>query len=136
MSSSIRDSLLSTKGRRLGVASVGGVDYPIRSITAREYANVEAYMTTAAMHARSGQRAKAAKATNDAYITLVILGMVNGDGSQVFREDDREALSELDSGTIQGLSSKIMEHCGIDAVELEAIAKNSERTQSESSPTA
>lgn len=124
-----KDDLFSScDNRRFASINVGSKPVRIRSINAGEYARVEALATKSAISARGNNTAKQVKALCDANSLLISLCVCDGEGNPVFNESDLPKLASLDSSVAQALASACMEHCGLDAAELETIAKNSAET--------
>lgn len=122
---SAADILGNVGARRYAERIVGGRKVRIQSLTALEYAGIEATATRAALEARGGSRSKQVRALADANAELIALCLVDGNGDRLFSIDRKAELLSLDSGTSQALASACMEHCGIDGAELETLAKNS-----------
>ena len=130
-------SILNGAGaRRFDERTICGQKVRLRSITALEYADIEATLTRSAMEARGGNKQRQVRALADANIALITKCVVNGEGNPVFTSEHRSQLLEMDSAFSQALASACMEHCGVDAADLEQVAKNSSAVDGASSPTA
>jgi hypothetical protein len=114
----------SRRYREFEVAGVGKV--LLRSITAGEFAKVDAARTRAAL-AGSGKKAKQTdqvRALNDGFIELLIASVCDADKNPLFTAMDRSLLLGLDTCVSDSLVSACIEHCGIDEANLEDAEKN------------
>jgi hypothetical protein len=99
----------------------------LRSITAGEFAKVDAARTRAAM-AGVGKKAKPTdqvRALNDGYVELIIATVCDADKNPLFTAMDRSMLVGLDTAISDPLVTACIEHCGIDEANVEDAEKNS-----------
>lgn len=130
--------LASSNRRRFTTVTIGDDNYRLRSLTAREYSEVEALAMRAGMAARtagSGSKNKQVKSLCDATALLIALAWVDDDGNLVLGRDELHLLADADVSVSQALAQACSEHCGIDAANLETLSKNSDATPSDDSLT-
>jgi hypothetical protein len=123
-----------TRYTTIQVPQIGTVR--LRSLTALDYAQIEALTVKAAMAARGNSTTRQVRALAESGAELIRLCVVDGEGNPVFGEDDRNTLLNMDSSVSQAIVSGAMEFCGIDGADLETIAKNSAKTADASSQSA
>ena len=122
------DFFAANKRRFKEVALPGGSTARIRSLTAGEWADIDAKNTDA----KNGGLSVAGLKNSDR--RLIIAAVVDADGNPVFAESDLPKLAEIDAGLTIPLVRAIREHTGLKG-DVEDSLKNSEATTGGSSPT-
>jgi hypothetical protein len=122
------DFFAANKRRFKDVALPGGGSARIRSLTAGEWADIDARNTDA----KNGGLSVAGMKNSDR--RLIVASVVDADGNPIFAESDIPKLGELDSGMTIPLVRAIREHTGLKG-DVEDALKNSEATTGGSSPT-
>ena len=109
--------------REFEVPGIGKV--LLRSITAGEFARVDAARTRAALAGRNPKQATdQVRALNDGVVELLVACVCDGDKNPLFTREDRTMLIGLDTGVSDALVSACIEHCRLDEVNVEDIQKN------------
>lgn len=109
------------KRRFRDVPLPGGMSARIRSLTAAEWADIDAKNTDTK---RGGLSAKGLKESD---FRLIVASVVDPDGNQVFSESDIPKIGEIDAGVTIPLTRAIREHSGLRG-DVEEVIKNSETT--------
>lgn len=123
-----RDDFLSaTKRRFKEVPLWGGKKARIRSLTAAEYAEIDAKNID---FRKGGLSANGVRNSN---LRLIIASVCDCDGQPVFQELDLDKLAGIDVALVEPLVKEIKEHCGL-RQDVEAALKNSGTTGEEGSP--
>lgn len=115
------DFFAATKRRFKEVPLPGGKKCRIRSLTAAEYAEIDAKNID---FRKGGLSANGVRNSN---LRLIIASVCDHDGQPVFQESDLEKLASIDVGFVEPLVKEIKEHCGL-RQDMEAALKNSEAT--------
>ena len=69
----------------------------------------------------------------DAKRRLIVMSVVDAEGSPILTAEDVDALADLDSGIVSRLCDEISKHSGITATDLEALSGNSDATDGDDS---
>ncbi len=128
MSMNKDDFFAANKRRFKDVALPGGSTARIRSLTAGEWADIDAKNTDA----KNGGLSVVGMKNSDR--RLIIASVVDADGNQVFSDSDLPKLGDIDAGVTIPLVRAIKEHAGLRG-DIEDAVKNSEATTGGSSPT-
>jgi hypothetical protein len=123
-----RDEILGVEDLQSEVVEVpewGGA-VMVRSMTGKERSQYEA-----GMYDQSG-KGRVLKLEN-LYAKLVALTVVDEDGKRIFSMKDAELLGEKSAGALSRVAQVSMRLSGLEASDLEEIAKNSESSQSSDS---
>lgn len=125
------ENLLASAGRRrIAEVEIDGQKFSMTSITAGDFAEVQAL---APNEKDNAQRKRAALLSMQA--RLVYHVFVNPDGSKLLTMQQSEDLAKLDARLTQAMFSAAAEHAGIDETDLKKLAKNSDAASTEDSPT-
>lgn len=118
--------------RRMKDVTVPGLGtLRLRTITAREFARIDAARNRALLAASSGKMKEQVAALHDQFVELVKAVVAEPQ----FTDEDRELLLALDSSVADALRGACYEHCELREVDVETIEKNSPPTSGGSSPT-
>lgn len=126
------EELLQTlNAKRLQEVTIGGNKFLLSSITAGDFAEVQALAPPADANEQKKRRALLRMQAR-----LIYHVFVKQDGSKLLTMDQAEKLSDMDARMSQSMFTAAAEHAGIDETELEKLAKNSDAASTASSPTA
>jgi len=121
-----KSQILAANKRRYADVSIPGVGtVRVRSLTERERSEYEA-----------GFLDSDGKATNlvDGKVRLIVLCVCNAEGQRLFSDADKEVLGGVDAVVTNALADICREHCGFTDADIEVLAKNSEATPADASP--
>jgi hypothetical protein len=123
-----RDDFLAATKRRFKECPLwGGKKCRIRSLTAAEYAEIDAKNID---FRKGGLSANGVRNSN---LRLIIASVCDANGEPVFMESDLEKLANIDVAMVEPLVKEIKEHCGL-RQDVEAALKNLEATAGGDSP--
>lgn len=98
----------------------------LRSITAGEFARVDAARTRAAIACRDPkQSGNQVRSLNDGLVELLVACVCDGEKNPMFSLEDRVMLIGLDTAVSDALVSACIEHCQLDETHVEDLQKNS-----------
>lgn len=124
-----REALLAKTPRRYDVVAlpIRGGKVRIQSLTERERAKFE--------RDNQGKDGKTSgKSLETVRRRLMILAVVDGQGNRLLLDEDLPVLAEWDSADVNAVCDAVSAHCGFTDEDLESIAKNSEATAADASP--
>lgn len=121
------DFLAATKRRYKPVPLWGGKTARIRSLTAAEYAEIDAKNID---FRKGGLSANGVRNSN---LRLIIASVCDGNGEPIFLESDLDKLASIDVAMVEPLVKEIKEHCGL-RQDVESALKNLEATGAGDSP--
>ena len=122
-----RDAFAIAKAPRFDAVLMPGVGtVRIRSLTSREHGEYEADLI--------GDDGRVAEENMPLIKSrLLVACIVDSEGTRVFADADDETVADWDSAIVDRLYDACVAHCGIDSVNLEEAAKNSEATTDDDS---
>jgi len=124
-----RDAILRTdvlRRRRLHVADLGG-DILVREMTGLESAHFQK-RSTDLINPQSGTIRSAEKLAR-LNASVVICGVINEDGSQVFTNNDADAIMGLPASLLEEIANAVLDLSGLSQRGRAALEKNSARSQ-------
>lgn len=125
------DDILASAGKkRMQEVVIDGRKFLLSSITAGDFAEVQALAPPSDTNAQ-----KKRKALLNMQSRLIYHVFVRPDGSKLFTMQQADDLAELDARMTQAMFSAAAEHAGIDESDLEKLAKNSDAASTENSLT-
>lgn len=120
------------RGRRTADVEIPGLGLAkLQTITAREFARIDAARNRALVAAANGKMAEQVAALNDQFVELVKAVFVE----PCFTDADRELLLSLDSSLADAIRAACYEHCELSEASLEDAEKNSPPISGANSPT-
>jgi hypothetical protein len=125
-----KESLAASAGKRRyrdeHVPGVGTVRY--RSLTGSEFARTSAAQTRMVMACNARDTKAAERATREYHLATIVAGVCDENSDPIFTPDDRELIESLDAGIVERLVAGVTSHAGLDSLDVESVAKNSEGT--------
>ena len=125
-----RESFAASTGKRRYtdevVPTVGLVRY--RSLTGSEFARLSSAQLRMVTACNTRDLKSAERATREYYFAAITLGVCDGNGDPLFTADDRDFIETLDAGVTERLVAGVTSNAGLDGVDVESTAKNSEGT--------
>lgn len=122
-----RASLLGAKARRYTEVEIDGKTYRLQSLNEREKSEYDSRVIDKSGHIDQKSAAKQKR-------HLLILALVDENGTRLLTNADLPALEELDGGLTGALYDAAIKHCGIGKDGVAEHKKNSETTTADDSP--